>query len=298
VLDWNDLRYLLAVARAGTLAGAARDLGVEHTTVKRRLAAMEAAMGARLFTQSRDGFALTAAGQQILPLAQEIAKGFEAIERRVHGADERVDGTVRLTTSEALAGYCVKELVALRAKHPELLVEVLASNRSYDLARGEADLAIRAAPVTDPDIVARKVAVAVWSLYAAPSYVERKGKLSAPDDLRGHDVIVFDATLARSPGGAWLDAHGAGATVVLRANSLVAAMNAALVGSGICAIPCFHGDAERMLARVTPGTIGGRDIWLVVHPDLARTARVRVVMDFLVAMFDRDRAQWSGEATR
>jgi molybdate transport repressor ModE-like protein len=296
VLDWNDLRYLLAVARAGTLAGAARDLGVEHTTVKRRLAAMEAAMGARLFTQSRDGFSLTPAGQQILPIAEEIAKGFDAIERRVQGADERVEGTVRLTTSELLAGYCVKELVALRARHPELLVEVLASNRSYDLSRGEADLAIRAAPVTDPDLVARKVAVAAWSLYAAASYVERKGKLAAPDDLRGHDVIALDATLARSPGGAWLETHGAGASIVLRANSIVAAMNASLVGVGIVAIPCFHGDGERMLTRVTPGTIGGRDIWLVVHPDLARTARVRVVMDFLVAMFERDRALWSGEA--
>jgi DNA-binding transcriptional LysR family regulator len=294
VFDWNDLRYLLAVARAGTLAGAARELGVEHSTVKRRLAAMEAAMGARLFTQSRDGFALTPVGQDVLPLAQDVAKAIDGIERRVHGADTRVEGTVRLTTSEALSGYMVKQLAALRANHPALLVEVLAGNRSYDLSRREADIAVRAAPVQDPDLIARKVSVAGWSLYAAQSYVDRKGAPAPFEDLRGHELIVFDATLANSPGAVWVEAHGCGAEVVLRANSLVAALNGAVAGIGIAALPCFIGDVERALVRLTPAILGTRDVWLVVHPDLAKVARVRVVMDFLLALFERDRALWAG----
>ena len=251
-------------------------------------------MGARLFTQSRDGFALTPAGQDVLPLAQEVARAVEGIERRVQGADERVEGTVRLTTSEALSGYMVRQLSALRAKHPGLLVEVLAGNRSYDLSRREADIAIRAANVEDPDLVARKVSVAGWSLYAAEAYVHQKGAPSPHGDLRGHEVIAFDETLGQSPGARWLDAHREGAQIVLRANSLVAALNAAVAGVGLAVLPCIIGDVEPALRRVMPDILGAREVWLVVHPDLAKVARVRVVMDFLVALFERDRDLWAG----
>jgi DNA-binding transcriptional LysR family regulator len=297
VLDWNDLRYLLAIARAGTLAGAARDLGVEHTTVGRRLSALEAALGARLFTRGPDGFVPTRAGRDILPLAEGIAVSVEAIERRVLGEDAKVEGTVRLTTSEALSGYFVKQLGVLAERHPGLLLEILSGNRAFDLMRGEADVAVRIREVTEPDLVARKVASAGWTLYAAPAYVARKGAPSSPEDLRGHDIIGFDATMGAIPGALWLSEYGAGSNIVMRCNSIMAALNAAIVGMGLTVLPCFLGDPEKALRRLTPRVLGSRDVFLVAHPDLARIARVRAVMDFIVEAFERDAALWSGVVT-
>ncbi|MGZ5968888.1 MAG: LysR family transcriptional regulator, partial [Polyangiales bacterium] len=211
MFDWNDLRYLLAIAKAGTLAGAAREIGVEHTTVGRRLGALETALGVRLFTRGPEGFTPTNAANAILPLAEEIMQRIGAIERRVAGGDERVEGTVKLTTSEALSGYFVKRLGALRELHPSLVVEILSGNRAFDLLRGEADLAVRIRETTEPDLVTRKIGTAGWSLYAAKSYVARKGPLASPEDLRGHDIIGYDPTLAATPGAQWLDGHAEGA---------------------------------------------------------------------------------------
>jgi len=294
VPDWNDLRYFLAIARAGSLAGAGRELGVEHTTVGRRLLALEAELGTRLFLRGRDGLVATEAGRGILPLAEEIEARFDAIERRLSAGDDKVEGTVRFSISEAFTGYFVQQFGSLRERHPNLTVQISSGNHSADLMRGEADLAVRAREVTEPDLIARKVAVAGWSLYAAPEYVARKGAPVTPEDLHGHDVIGFDDSLANTPGGLWLGAHTQGANVVMRGNSIVAALNAAVCGMGISAVPCFLAEAEPRLRRLTPRVLGGRDIFLVVHPDLARVARVRAVMDFVVESFVRDATMWSG----
>lgn len=295
--DWNDFRYFLAIARSGSLAGAGRELGVEHTTVGRRLAALETELGTRLFLRGPDGLVATDAGRAILPLAQEIEARFEAIDRRLSGGDDRVEGTVRFSISEAFTGYFVKHFGSLRERHPNLTVQISSGNRSADLMRGEADLAVRAREVTEPDLLARKVAVAGWSLYAAPDYVARKGAPSEPEDLGGHDVIGFDESLANTPGGLWLGAHAQGANIVMRGNSIVAAINATICGMGISAVPCFFAESEPRLRRLTPRVLGGRDIFLVVHPDMAKVARVRAVMDFVVELFARDGALWSGAAT-
>ena len=296
--DWNDFRYFLAIARSGSLAGAARELGVEHTTVGRRLSALEADLGARLFLRGPDGLIATDAGRGILPLAQEIEARFEAIGRRVSGGDDRIEGTVRFSISEALSGYFVKHFAALRERHPSLVVQISSGNHASDLMRGEADLAVRAREVTEPDLLARKVACAGWSLYAAHDYVARKGAPATPEDLRGHDVIGFDDSLRNTPGGLWLDAHANGTNIVMRGNSIVAAINAAICGMGVGVVPCFLAETEPLLRRLTPRVLGGRDIYLVVHPDLARVARVRAVMDFVVDLFTKDAALWSGAAVQ
>ena len=297
VPDWNDFRYFLAVARAGSLAGAARELGVEHTTVGRRLSALETELGARLFLRGSEGLIATETGRAVLPLAEEIAARFEAIERRVSGSDDRIEGTVRFSISEAMSGYFVKRFATLRQKHPGLVVQMSSGNHSSDLLRGEADLAVRAREVLEPDLLARKVGCAGWSLYASADYVARKGTPATPEELRGHDVIGFDESLENTPGGLWLKAHLAGANVVMRGNSIVAAINAAVVGMGIAAVPCFLAEAEPNLRRLTSQVVGARAVYLVVHPDLARVARVRAVMEFVVDLLARDAALWSGVAT-
>jgi DNA-binding transcriptional LysR family regulator len=283
-LDWDDLRYFLAVHRAGTLAGAARSLRVQHSTVGRRLDGLEEVLGTRLFLRTPDGFVVNGAGAAILPLVEEAERALASVKRVVQGSDERIEGVVRLTTSEALSGLLVRRLPELRSLHPELIVEVLAGNRSLDLSRGEADVAIRIAATEQPDLVCKRIGDAGWSLYASESYVLRRGMPSSPSHLAGHDVIGFDESMAAVPGAIWLDRHGAGAHVVIRGNSILAVLNAAIVGMGMAVIPCFMGDGEPTLKRLTGEVLGSREIWLVFHPDVARLARVRRVIDFVTAV--------------
>ena len=294
-LDWNDLRYFLAICRAGTLAGAARALHVRHSTVGRRLDALEAALAVTLFARTPDGFVLTAAGAEIRPLAEEAERAVAAVERRVAGGDERIEGTVRLTTSEAFSGFLVRRLGALHERHPGLIVEILTGNRSFDLARGEADIALRIAATTQPELICKRVGIAGWSVYAAANYLARCGTPASLDDLSGYEVIGFDETMQQVPGALWLNAHAGKAEVVMRGNSIVAVLNGAIVGMGIAVIPCFLGEAEPSLKRLTDAVIGVRDVWLVFHPDVARIARVRTVIDFITDMLAREAATLRGE---
>jgi DNA-binding transcriptional LysR family regulator len=293
-MDWNDLRYFLAIARAGTLAGAARELGVEHTTVGRRLAALESALDVRLFTRGPSGLLLTEAGSDILQDVESLAEQVENIRRRVAGGDTRVAGTVRLTIPESGNTYFVQNLATLRERHPELLIEVLSDNRELDIRRGEADVAVRFRDTTDTELVQRKAGPAGWSLYASAAYIARKGPLASAEDLSGHDVIGFDASLSEITGALWLRTHARDANVVLRGNSISAVMNAACVGFGVAPLPCFTAAQESGLVRLTPKLIGFRDIVIAVHPNLARTARVRATVDFLLELFARDQPLWSG----
>lgn len=294
-VDWNDLRYFLAVARAGTLAGAARELGVVHTSVGRRLSALEDALGTKLFVRGKEGLTLTAAGQEMLPTAEAMARLADGIERRIGGEDARVAGVVRVTIPESLNGYMVARLGALRAQHPELVVELLSGNRAFDLRRGEADLALRFMEVDDGELIVRRIGTSGWALYASETYRARRGPLASSDDLSGHELLGFDASLAETTGAQWLAAHGHGARVVLRGNSLMALASAAAAGLGLVPLPCFAGDADPALVRMTPARIGTRPILLVAHPDLARIARVRATIDFLVALIAAESALWSGE---
>lgn len=293
-MDWNDLAYLLAAYRHRTLAGAARELGCEHTTVSRRLGALEAALGARLFTRSPDGLVPTEIATDLAPLAEQIEGIVRTIERRVAGHDQRIEGIVRVTTSETFASFVIKRLVELRARHPELVVQVLAENRVLDIARGEADLALRFTETTQRDLVVRKLGVVHWAMYASHDYVARRGAPSPVDDLRGHDIVGYDEVLAGIPGSAWLAAHGEGAATVFRGNSLRAVLEATLAGLGLTVLPCQLCDPEPQLARLSSDSLGHRTLCLVVHPDLAKVPRVRAVIDFLVEITTRDRAALLG----
>jgi DNA-binding transcriptional LysR family regulator len=296
VVDWNDLRYFLAVAKTGTLVAAGRELRVEHTTVSRRLAALESALGTRLFTRGPDGLTLTHAGAEVLPHAQAVLQNMEAIARAVQGGDGKVEGLVRLTVPESIDAYMIQELAELRARHPGLILELLSENRELDLRRGEADLALRFRDVSDRELVVKKLGPAGWSVYAAPAYLQRKGRPQSIEDLSGHDVIGFDASLSAVVGAAWLQKDARGGNVVLRGNSLTAVQSAATFGFGIAPLPCMTADRDPALVRLTPEAIGMREIFLVVHPDLTRVARVRATMEFLCELFVRDAPLWRGQS--
>lgn len=293
-LDWNDLRYFLAVCRQGTLVGAASSLRVRHSTVGRRVAALETALGASLFMHTPEGFRLTEAGSQIVPLAEEAERAVVAIERQVAGGDKRIDGTVRVTTSEAFSGFLVRHLPELRAQHQTLVVEVQSGNASVDLSRREADIAIRFVETKDPGLICKRICDAGWSLFASADYLARSQITSLPVDLHHKDIIGFDETMARNPGAVWLREHNAGARIVIRCNSLISALNAAVGGMGIAVLPCFLAEAEPNLRRLTDEVVASRPIWVVFHPDVANIRRVRTVIDFISDIINRQAASFRG----
>jgi DNA-binding transcriptional LysR family regulator len=214
-LDWDDLRFFLAVFRRGSLSAAARELGCEYTTVGRRIAALETALGTKLFTRGAEGLKPTPAAADLVPLAEDVESATVAIAARAAGQDARVEGVVRVTCPEGFSLYVVDRFVELRARHPALAIEMLTDVRPLDLRRGEADVALRMGPTTQSDLVTRSLCSMPWRMFASTAYVARRGKPSPPGDLCGHEIVGYDVPLKHVPGARWLDEHAEGASVAL-----------------------------------------------------------------------------------
>jgi len=290
-MDWGDLPHFLAAYRHRSWAGAARALGCEYTTVSRRVAALEAALETTLFVRTPDGLAPTPAADELMPLAEQIERTAQEITMRTAGHDARVAGVVRVTCPEGFSAYLVDQLVELRVLYPDVVVEIVADVRPLDLARGEADLALRMSPTTQRDLVTRTLCEMPWRMFATADYVARRGVPEPVENLRGHDVVTYDDTLAHVPGARWLAEHAAGATIVFRGNSLRAVLDAAAAGLGLTVLPHFLASREPRLQLLAADRLSTRTLALVVHPDLKRVARVRAVMDFLGSVIQRDHAR-------
>lgn len=294
MFDWDDLRYLIAVSRAGTLAAAARELGVQHTTVARRVAALEEGLGVPLIVKGGERIVLTDTGRDILAHAQAMKGIADSIQRGAKGAEERIAGVVRVTLPDTLAGYLVRHLGELRGRHADLIVNVLADPRPYDLLGGEADIAVRLHPKAEGELVERKLGVLAWSLYASTAYIKERGRPESLADYAQHDLIGFEGPLAASPGSEWFREHLPDAKFTMRGNGLLSIFNAILLGVGITMLPCFMADPEPTLVRLTSAAFSNRRIRVLVPADLSRVPRVRVVFDFLTEIFTRDEALFAG----
>ena len=295
MFDWNDLRYLLAVEREGTLSAAARALGVKHTTVARRIEALERDLGAQLVRRGADKITLTGPGVEVVALAAELEVAAARIELRVAGENQRLDGTVRVTMPDTFAGYVVRQLPALRAQHPDLRVHVLADLRVYDLLAGEADIALRLAPDGHGDLVERKLGVAAWALYASKGYLASRAIPVSVPELLDHDLVgVEGVALAASPAGVFYREHLPDARFAMHANGILPMLNAVLFGAGIAPLPCFLGDAEATLTRLPWEPWSNRRLRLLVPRDVARVPRVRAVLEYLVEILTRAEAVFAG----
>ncbi|MEH6422530.1 LysR family transcriptional regulator [Pseudomonas sp. CGJS7] len=281
-LSWDDYRFILAVGRAGSLNGAAKRLAVSHPTVFRRINAIERALGARLFERAREGYAPTPTGEEVIAVAAEIEARIGATERRLAGLDARPTGKVRLTTVEPLLqGLLVPLLAKFRRDHPGIVLEVVTDNALHDLGRREADLALRPGSKPPPDsLIGRRVARLAAAVYRPRSLRLPRG--AGADDLAGMDWLIPDGSLGDIAMAHWLRRKQYDRGAVLRANSLLALRDAAVEGMGLTMLPCYLGDAERQLVRVgPPQPAAASDLWLLSHPDLRRTERVRVFADAL-----------------
>jgi len=288
--QWDDARYFLAAARTGSLSGAARALGVGHVTVGRRIALLEDRLGATLLARSPDGLATTAAGDAILRQCMAMEGAAQDLERIVAGQDSQLVGSVRVTTTEALAHQVVAPAIAaLRLAHPELQVELTAGVRSLDIARREAELAVRFSRPSLPDLVCRRLGGVGFALYASAAYLQRRGAPAAGVGLSGHDLIAFTgAPAATSP--FFMGETLEGARTALRCDSPFIQLRAAVEGVGIAELACFLGDATPDLVRLWPERPPSRRAaWLIVHQDMRRAARIRAVSAGIADAFRRQR---------
>lgn len=288
--QWDDVRFFLAVARAGSLSAAARTLGVGHVTVGRRVALLERRLGVTLLIRTPDGLAITAAGQAIVQQCAAMETAALTIERVAAGGDTLVAGSVRVTMTEALACQLIGPVIAaLRPAHPELRIDLALGVRSLDIARREADLAVRFARPTAPELVTRKLGEVGFSLYAAPGYLARSGTPRRGGGLGGCDLITFTgAPEAISP--VFMGENLDGARVALRCDNPLIQLRAAAHAVGIAELACFLGDSCPGLVRVWPDAAPVRRVaWQVIHQDLRRAARIRVVAEAMSDAFRRQR---------
>lgn len=280
-MAWDDLQYILAVAEHGSLAAAARALRVNHTTVLRRITAFEKAQGVRLFDRLPSGYALTAGGEELLAAARSMAGVVGALERKLAGTDLRLEGALRVTTTDTLMASILPEvLAAFHAAHPGVQVELSVSNLMANLTRRDADVAIRPADEAPETLIGRRVATVGFALYGSPAYLRTRRRAKA---LTDHRWLAPDDSLAGSAVGRWMRREFADAEVVLRADSLLTLRQAALAGLGLVALPCYLGDTTPGLKRLTPQptTAMRTALWVLTHEDLRRTARVNAFMTFV-----------------
>lgn len=297
--DWNDFRLILAVHRAGMLTSAAKALGIDHSTAFRRLNALEARIGVRLFERLPGGnYQATLAGERMAAAAERMEDEALALDRTLVGQDHRLSGRVRVTSSETLAyARLTQHLAAFRQAHPGIEVELVIDNRVLSLSRREADIALRPVRPKEGDLWGRKLADVAWAAYAAPALLEeRGGPLADPDDLRKHPLLGWEETVAGIRAADWL-AHTAPSTAfVYRTNSLVNQVVAAKAGIGLAVLPCYLGDREPGLVRALRAPIPdlAGELWIVTHADLKATARIRAFFDVVGEGLARERALFEG----
>ncbi len=299
-MNWDDLRYLLVLGRALNLARAAKALGVDQSTVRRRLEALETALGGALVDRRREGWRLTALGERVVAHAVRLESEIAEMSRLAGADDDAPRGEVVLTAGEVvMAELVVPYLADFAAIFPKIRLDLRASNQVLDLARGEADIAVRIVRPAEPALVARQVGLLGFGLYASPRYLAEHGPAEggrlASGDLRGHRVVTFDRSLAGSPEARWLMARAAPSDVVARSSSPFAMIAAVRAGLGVGAIACPFVDRDPGLVRLTrPGELPERPIFLVGHPTSLRASRVRAVWDHLAAAFERDAPRVQG----
>ena len=293
-MEWDDLRYVLAVGSAGTLAGAARRLGVNHTTVLRRIAALEDSAGARLFERLPTGYVPTEAGEALIEAARQIDTTVVGLERKLAGHDLRLSGTLRVTTADTLMASVLPEMLGeFRAAYPGIVVEVAVANVMLNLTKRDADVAIRTAVDPPQTLVGRRIAAIAFGVYASPAYLDRT---PAPrKSWAQHRWLLPDDSLAATVVARWLRETMPGVEVAARADSLLALRDLAVAGLGLAALPRYLGDLSSGLVRVgDPGIPATSALWVLTHEDLRRTARVRVFTEFVAQAFARRRRLLEG----
>jgi DNA-binding transcriptional LysR family regulator len=292
--EWSDFKVILAIGRGGSVAGAARVLGVDHSTVSRRLSALEETLGARLVVRGGRDFCLTNEGRRAVAAAEAVETAIGAATRDIRSAKLEVAGSVSVSCASGLVNGITSLLPPFLGKQPLLSIELSADNRSVDLARGEADLAIRMFRPTEPGLVARRTFELGWGVYASRGYIEAHGAPTCIADFAQHRLIVYNESMLRALGPRWLEDNRGCAKIALRADNTEMAGHAITSGNGIGVVPCFAERFRPELVRCFPAPVATAAGYLVYHETLRDSVRVRAAVDVLVELFEAHAALFSG----
>jgi DNA-binding transcriptional LysR family regulator len=275
-MDWDDLRFFAELARQGSLSGTAKRLGTDHSTVARRMDNLERALGTKLFDRLPRGYTLTREGERVAERIGAVEDAIFSIQRL--GFGEAVDGVVKISAPPAFASiWLVPRLADLRRHHPRLVLDVVGATSAASLTRREADIALRLSRPDDAALKTRKLGDLRYGLYGAREYLDRVLE-------KDWAFLAYDEGLQASPQQRWLESIARGRPVVMLTNDLVSLLTATRAGIGLAALPHALVEGEQDLVCVSEGKEATRQLWLVYHPDIGRSGRVRVVLDYLVSI--------------
>jgi DNA-binding transcriptional LysR family regulator len=285
-MDWDNARIFLAIYRAGTLRGAAAQLDIDQATVGRRLAAMEKALNARLFLRTPGGYVATPAGDLAVSAAEQMESAADRLQREMQGIDNRLSGTIRVATSDTMATHFVIEAMQrLHLRHPDIRIVLSASTQLSSLTRREADIAIRTVRPTSPELISRHLTRRTLGLYASHSYLEKHGMPVPGNALAGHDIVIYQASVAPRHADKLCGEPVANARVAMEVNTGLILHEAVRLGLGIGELATHMADRMPELTRIWPEREQSYDVYLVMHSDLNRSARVRAAADAIIAAF-------------
>ena len=278
-INWDNLRYVLMVAKKGSISAAARELAVNRTTVLRRINAFQDNLNCRIFERGDLGYILTPEAEKMLDAAQEVESTLFDMQRQIAGQELRLEGELRVTTTDTLMVSVIgPHLASFHRQHPHIVVDVVMTNNILDLGRRDADIAIRPTALVKAPMVGRKVAELYFGIYASPSYLAS----CEISNLFEHKWLGFDDSLKPTAPGTWLEANVPGKNVCLRADSFVTLKVAAECGMGLALLPHYLGNSSELLQRLPASTTElTSGIWLITHPDLFRSAKVHAFMDHI-----------------
>ena len=283
-LNWDDMRFFLVLCRTQSFVSAGVELKVTHSTVARRLSALEASLQTQLFTRTEKGCRLTPAGEKLLPYAEQLETTIIHLAEDVSGKDNQLSGSVRIGAPDGLGNcFLASRLGQFQSMHPALEVELIAVPMYYSLAKREIDISITVRKPTVGNIIVRKLSNYKLGLFATKKYLEGRSPIEKKEDLRNHRMIGYIDDLLYDQDLNFINEFPAGASAQFRSSTLVGQKYAILADNGIGVIPYFMAYFEPTLVPVLPSLYAERTFWLQVNPDSRQIARVRVTIDFIVA---------------
>jgi DNA-binding transcriptional LysR family regulator len=281
-MNWDALQAFLAVARTGRISAAARRLGVEHTTVARRLTALEDHLGVPLFYRTSTGYSLTAHGRNAIAQAETMEEAAHALAARARESSGVLAGPVRVAMAPEFASHWMApRLEPFRREHPGIELHILVGTRQRDLSRGEAELAIQSPRPRQQKLVAVRIGRAALGLYASTKIVgDGRWRITTRETMRGHPLLTYTPALAMLQEAGWFQSLVADVGACLETNSTHALLAAARAGVGVAVLPRFVARGHDDLVRVSDD-VANHDVWLITHPEFRRDPKVRATADFL-----------------
>lgn len=287
--EWSDLKVILALSRGGSVAAAARTLGVDSSTVSRRLAAAEEALGAVLVLRGGREFRFTTEGIMAVRTAETMESAISSTTKAIKSAKQAIEGKVKITSVGAFFHVIHPFSELMSKKYPDLVVEIDDTDAVLSLSSGEADVAVRFFMPKESDLIARRAFDQSWYVYASKEYVDHYGLPQSHEDLRNHRLILYIESRLKLPAFAWMEQFKSNQERFVRVTNPGVALTAVTAGSGVASLPAWWDSGRFGLVRIFPEPFYSQPVYVVYHESLRDSARIRTVVDELIAFLSRNK---------